>query len=349
MLSLSKKALQSRYGRFFVKAALFIALTAAGFEIAARLFLPNQVATWRKPLWGNQPHIRELYFLTPGSLRNSATYPIYKSNSQVRLLAYFPDASGILTREFDCTFRTDKRGFVSNDKDYEDSEILVLGDSYTVGSGGCDWVSRLSSDVRGRLYFAAHPGFGVNHWRAVLEDLDKTRRTTKILMILITNDIVRSRWKYTKQTIECIDLQRHCDDQIVIPITDKLQDVVAARSLRYRPIGWKTALKYYFPASFTLIGRLRNREPTPISMINKSISAIKEISSNHDLRLLWVTEKDETSGPTKLTRLLASALTGLNVSRCQIPAVRFLPRDYHPDAKGYDILKACVEKLVRGW
>jgi hypothetical protein len=339
-----------RLGKWFIIGGVFCALTLITFEVAARQLFPHQAATWRWPLWSDQPHVREIYFLTQGGLHNAANYGTYKPNSKIRLLAYFPDASGALTLEYDCAFPIDERGFISNGTDYKDSEILVFGDSFTMGAGGCYWLSRLDPDVKMKLYTAVHPGTGVSTWRAILADLEKTKKPTKILFIMISDDLARSNRKYTEATLDCLNLLRNCDDQIIIPITSKIQEVIAARSQHYRPVDLKTTLKYYLPASFELLRRIRHREWAPDDgIVTESVATIKEIASKYDLRLLWVTEKTESSGPSPFTETVTSRLPGIHISKCQIPATGFMPRDYHPNSKGYDILKGCVEKLVRSW
>jgi hypothetical protein len=47
--------------------------------------------------------------------------------------------------------------------------------------------------------------------------------------------------------------------------------------------------------------------------------------------------------------MVAEALQGRDVTHCRLPADGFMPRDNHPNAAGYDAMKACVEDVLGGW
>lgn len=82
------------------------------------------------------------------------------------------------------------------------------------------------------------------------------------------------------------------------------------------------------------------------------MNVISELAAKYDIKLLWVNEARGDKRTSPRARAIAArlkALKGLQISQCDIAAGKFLPRDHHPNAAGYDVLKSCVEQLVRSW
>jgi len=329
-----------------VKAGVFICLVLITIEISAQILLSDKIANLRIANAG--PAGRQVYLYTPGSLRNQSTYPSYKPDAEVELRTYFPDAAGNLTLEYECTYRTDALGFASNDAKFQDSQILILGESFTVGLGGCDWLSGLDRDVRSKVYAAAHPGLGPAHWRDIVADLEKLGKVQSILIIMITDDVFRRLWKYSDAAIACLDRQSTCDGQIHLPITDDADRVLAERS-RQPTLSVLGRLKYYFPASAALVSALKPAPAEQSEVMKASVDILKRLSSKYKTKIIWVSEWREVVTSVPWTAKLARELEGLDVHRCRLPAEGFLPRDRHPNAAGYSVLRDCVEATIRAW
>jgi hypothetical protein len=73
------------------------------------------------------------------------------------------------------------------------------------------------------------------------------------------------------------------------------------------------------------------------------------LATRYDVKMLWVSERRELTLPDAKKRKLAAALNGKDITHCKIPSEGFMPRDNHPNVLGYEVLKACVEGLLRTW
>ena len=78
------------------------------FEVAAKLVLPDQVAAFRARAIGDD----RILFVSPLSYVGQNGY--YKFAPDIIYLeaAFYPDKDGELTKEYECTFRSDALGFL---------------------------------------------------------------------------------------------------------------------------------------------------------------------------------------------------------------------------------------------
>jgi hypothetical protein len=320
-----------------------------GLEAATRLLLAGQVATWRAVAFGDQ----RISFISQGAFQNRAGYPAYRPDSEIREVAYYPASNGTMTREYECTYRSDRLGFLSNSIRYEEAEILLLGDSNAQGQGGCAWLPRLGHDVRSRVYSAAVFGHGVKHWRNVLADLEKIRAPAKVLIIFITDDFFRTDWVFDDAQLACISGHGDCHGMYWHPLSVNMAEEAAERYARRNPnsgaADLKALTKYHLIATYTLFRMMVGHQQVERRAFGESLEIVATIAAKYPLKLIWVNEHGEVAGPGPRTRLLEQRLKGFDVTRCSIPLQGFLPRDRHPNRQGYDVLKSCVEQAVRGW
>jgi hypothetical protein len=325
------------------------AVMILGLEAATRLLLSGQVASWRAVAFGDQ----RVSFISRGAFQNRAGYPAYRPDSEIREVAYYPDSDGTMTREYDCTYRSDRLGFLSNSIRYEEAEILLLGDSNAQGQGGCAWLPRLSHDVRSRVYSTAVFGHGVKHWRNVLVDLEKIRTPPKVMIIFITDDFFRTDWVFDDAQLACITGDGDCRGMYWHPLSDNMAEqateTYARRDPGSRTADLKSLTKYHLIATYTLLRMIVGRQQVERRTFGDSLEILGAIADKYPLKLIWVNEHGETAGPGPRTRLLEKRLQRFDVTRCSIPLQGFLPRDRHPNRQGYDVLKSCVEQVVRGW
>ena len=330
-------------------AILFCLVLVVGFEAAARLALPDLVASWRALALGGQ----RILFVSQGAFENRAGYFNFAPDKPIRELAYYPEENGGFSVEYDCTYPSDALGFVSNTIGYQDSAILLLGDSFSQGSGGCPWVPRLEPDVRGQIYSAAVLGTGVKHWHNILADLERVKKPEKILIVFITHDFYRDDWVHGLSQLDCLSGAGDCRGQFWYPISDGMPDLAAQRqALRAPGISDLRSSRFWrqhFIATFTLVKKLRRRTEKDSRLLQDSLRIVSDLAARYPLRMIWVNEKSEADEPGPRTLRLWKSLKGLDVTRCPIPRSGFLVRDEHPSASGYDVLKACVERAVRGW
>ena len=344
---------QQSLRRLLLGAAIMLAVLAAsslGLELGARLILPHHVSVWQTPIWARGAH-----FMAVGTLENKPGYPGFRAHSEVRHLAYFPTQNGTYTPEFDCRFRSDEHGFLSNLVRYQESETLVLGDSFTVGVGGCDWISDLSHSTRASTYFAAFPGYGAMHWIKVLNHLEAQHKPQRVLIVFITDDFFRGDWVYPQEQIDCVSLLAACGGTLFyFPAVGDMATIAFERAAAHRQfqtawIRFKEGTKQHLVATYTLWRMLTQRAHRPANTIEDSIAAVREIASRYPTKLLWVNERGEARRGDGRTAMVARALRGLDVENCGIPDNEFLPRDNHPNAKGYGRLRACVDRIAGEW
>jgi hypothetical protein len=336
----------SRVRNLALQFCIFSILSIFGFETAARLLLPEQVAAQRANFFGDERY----GFISRGALANKTGYVNFRPESTVRIVAYYPAAIGKLTQEYDCTYRSDRLGFVSNTVDYRAADILLLGDSNTQGDGGCEWIPRLDPGVRSRIYSTAVMGLGVLHWSHIVSDLTKFKNPKKILIVFVTDDFFRGDWVYNSAQLECVEGRRDCSESYWYPISGSLSEVAARRyAERTTPKGLAQFVKLHLIATYSVYKILKDPAPEQGSVFKRSLSIVSDLAHEYDMKLLWVNEKGDIDLSSARAQALARGLGGLKVSRCEIPRGGFLPRDPHPNASGYDVLKTCVEQIVHSW
>jgi hypothetical protein len=319
------------------------------FELTARLVMPEHVANLRKSYF----YDTRISFISPGAFQTKAGYSNFRPNSSIREVALYPDESGKVTLEYDCSYRSDALGFVSNEIAYENAEVLLLGDSIGQGVGGCSWLGRLSPEVRSRIYSAAVLGHGVLNWKKVVDELETIKKPSKLLIIFITHDFVRPNWWFDAAQLECLELKGSCAGKYWYPIDERMFETGAARYRERIPTNyaapWRSKIKYHLIASYGLYSAFFGQARVASDTFGPSVETMLSLAKRYDVRLIWVNDRWEANRPNRMSAQLLESLRDLNVLRCAIPPSGFLPRDGHPNAQGYDALVACVEKVLRDW
>jgi len=331
---------------WLIQLGLGCALLIAGLEIGARYLLSEQIARFRTIYFGDQRY----GFLSKAALADRSGYVNFRSDFEFRSVAFYPDHNSKMTVEYDCTFHSDKLGFVSNKRPYEETSILLLGDSFAQGDGGCAWIPRLDPPIRMQIYSTAVMGLGVMHWRHIVAELEKLKIPHKILIVFITDDFFRTDWIYDRRQIDCINEQGDCTGLYWFPISGDMGEVAAARFReRTRTKGLAHALKYNLIATYSIYKILTADETKQNAVMERSLAIASDLAKKYDVRFLWVNERADPGRTSARAKALAGGLQGLGVAKCDIPAAGFMPRDPHPNAEGYNALKTCVEKLAQDW
>src|SRR5664280_3419759 len=118
--------------KWFFQAIIVCALIILGLELGAQLALPEQIEQWRAAYFGMD---QRFGFITKGALHNKDGYVNFIPDADIRIIAYYPGSKGNLTPEYDCSYKSDRLGFVSNSRSYQDTSILLFGDSFVQGDG----------------------------------------------------------------------------------------------------------------------------------------------------------------------------------------------------------------------
>jgi hypothetical protein len=320
------------------------------FEIAARALLPRQVGVFRRRAVGDD----RVLFVSKSSYVDMVGYYKIAPEMPYTEVAYYPDMNGKASKEYECTYRSDRLGFLSNSVAYEDASILLLGDSFVQGQGGCEWLPRLREQTRAKIYSAAIQGHGFAHWEKIVSDLAGVRKPEKILVVFTTDDFFRAQSQVGQSQLACLDDITRCTNHYWYPIDNSMQELAQAR-LKRRHDGPdffadpKTSLKAMFPASFGVLRMIAGYERAPVVNMANSRRIVAKFAKTFDTRLIWIRSREHTDEPRE--QVVASALRddGLIASHCSLPSDGYLPRDGHPNSKGYDALRNCVEAAVAGW
>jgi hypothetical protein len=108
--------------------------------------------------------------------------------------------------EYDMFYITNNMGCVDsidyqydNERDIVKSRYAFVGDSFTAGSGGYDWVSVLrdkliSSGKNVMIYNFGIPGTGLQHFLKLLQSTARVLEFTDIAIIAISDDMRRHYW-----------------------------------------------------------------------------------------------------------------------------------------------------------
>ena len=196
-------------------------------------------------------------------------------------------------------------------------------------------------------------GLGVLHWSHIVSELKRLKRPNKLLIVFITDDFFRTDWTYSNEQILCVDGRDKCSQfywkSYWYPISGNLSEIAAKRrEQRMTPKTIGQFVKSNLIATYSIY-RILTHPSHESSLLRRSLAVIKAFSHDYDLKLLWVNEKGDLDFSGTKSQAVAQGLNGLKISQCRIPRTGFLPRDAHPNASGYDVLKTCVEHVVRSW
>ncbi len=170
-------------------AAVSVILSLLLFEMLARVFIPDTTGS-RQLVYNRMPFETE---------SNSAVR--YASNSELREVAIYDGAV-----EYDVSFRSNNWG-LADPVDYPQStpgetarNIAFAGDSFTAGAGAKPWVPILrdriaEKDPDVRIYNLGVAGTGPVNFFYLLDHLSKKVAFTDIVLIVISDDFKRARWR----------------------------------------------------------------------------------------------------------------------------------------------------------
>jgi hypothetical protein len=337
---------------FFFRRSLVVALSSVAgvalFEALAALLLPGQVAVVRNSAIGDG---RVMYF-SANALANRPGYYNFTPNMTHREVAYYPDSSGKMTVEYDCRYSADDLGFVSNAVAYVDSEVLLLGDSFAQGQGGCPWMPKLPASVRRSLYSAAVFGTSFESWQSIVDHLSAIKPPARLLIVFVTDDFFRKGGPQASQQIDCLQPGGDCSGQYTQRIVDDMPTHAAmVLDQRKSPSMFENPRRFLaamFPAS---VGVIRTIKRTPERLLEGQLKALEGLFRRAETRLVWVELPEELKSDDARRHAVKDGLEklGLSYTHCSLPEDRLLPRDRHPNAKGYDVLMRCVLTAMEGW
>lgn len=348
------------YFRAIFQYALILLLSLGLFEILAQRFFPPPSPPW-------DINSRFIY-LSKGALVNKPGFYNFAQERDIREIGYYSDATGKFTPEYDCIYRSDNLGFLDNTISYDQSDILIMGDSFTQGQVGCAWLPLLPKELTSRIYSTAIIGHGFLHWRNILSYLKKIHPLPPhIVIIFISQDLQRPPQEFSWQDLSCLNDENKCDGRhYFYPITGDLSAITEQRyrvrsSMIKKPQPasidsnfwdsyFPTIHRMYLLAKERLLFQKANPNPQSQSYIDQSVAFLNQLSKERDITLIRVNTRDEAANfyiPDRDTIFALEELKNFKINTCYVNYQGFSQRDMHPNAEGYKQLAACVSGLLQ--
>ena len=242
--------------------------------------------------------------------------------------------------------------------------VLLLGDSFTAGSGGCSWMSLLRAKLSGySIYNTGLPGTGVQDWTEIQRHLTTAGyEFDRVIMVFISDDFTRPRLQKTDQEIECLHDVSRCTLEVYYPLNtgSDLMDI-SRRRMKLRPDQTPAKIRYiskrYLWVSRFLFGHsfrmFSQRDTTANGTFDQATSNAfnRIVRTSKKLNLIRVTTKNEVAlRANDADTLIVSkflAAHGVGYETCALSYDEFMLYDGHPNARGYERVAECVANVVR--
>ena len=326
------------------------------------VFDPRYFWEYRYLYYSNDPIINEF--------NSSKKFWKYKPNSEIRFAAAYQSLLGIKI-EYDCTFKSNKFGFIDTGEVWKKANYLVLGDSFTEGHGGCPWLTAktLSQDEILSKYKVLNGGLqgtGILQFEQVLEYFETQLDIENLVIIAIANDFKRPDAFVWHTNSECYKIGNCGIDDWwhYVPLDtseDALLNIADARSSGAkidffdRVLRWSFA--YHIFQEYKTIIRNRYEETSvnkydDLTPYQKNLEALERIKKKYpNLRLILVPQRDEVGFLGKKNRdsqLIEKYLKSKNYifEWCDLTANDYMPLDGHPNGEGYKKLFTCLRSAI---
>jgi hypothetical protein len=250
--------------------------------------------------------------------------------------------------DYDTTFTTDSNGF-RNDKalPLDGSIVSVVGDSFTMGTGGPNWVETLSShhrDLGTFFYNNGVSGTGTRHWMTLIDYLHRDKGINRFVIIMIEEDLTRKK-------VYSVEGQ---DGRISKCLGDDCtpMDIITNEELGYLYLQRKNPLAFYFPKThaylYLPLKRSLRRE-VPHAKKKRFNAFFAFLKSRDYSNFLWIKIPSKTGVRlgTSSFRLPAKAANVAYVeAECLNGLADFYPNDGHPNEMGYARLSRCIAEII---
>jgi lysophospholipase L1-like esterase len=136
-------------------------------------------------------------FITKPSLLDQYKSFGYSKNTHVREIAVYGDGRNFHI-EYDISFVTNNIGLVQKKPFYQKKKsIVIIGDSFTQGSGATPWFYQLEDDWENNEYQLINLGIigtGIEQWKDTLRWFSGIGEIKHIFICCISDDWIRPRW-----------------------------------------------------------------------------------------------------------------------------------------------------------
>jgi hypothetical protein len=313
---------------------------------------------------------RALFWSVPLMVTEERGAVTFAPSAMVREVAVYEG-----TIEYDMAYKTNDFGAVDT-IDYggvippRARSILVVGDSFTAGSGGYAWVPRLRERLPDAMVFDfGVPGTGIEHFEKLISHASRRLKFSEIAILAPGDDFVRRYWHPQVQgdrVIFCIGEGPGCTNGVAIARTiafdEATADIVArARMPGPAPDSKATAFSGGAPFLFhskildlaraVLRGRARTAEPA-VAAGMETLGRIRRSFPNTTIHLVHLpTRADVRSSRYEIDLAASVGTIGVRyfpaLQGCRWANDMFHERDGHPNNRGYDNLLECVASYLR--
>lgn len=311
-------------------------------------------------------------FVEPYSFENkSDNFWAYRENTEFKVAAVYHFGKLGSHIEYRCTYKSNNLGLIQNSDFEPDSEaMLVMGDSFTEGHGGCPWFYELEKNLGDiRIVNGGLQGTGFHQWAALLDYLQERSVTpTAIVIIAISDDFFRPQYTWPQEYLDCLNLKGPCDarnvwgslenitnnDFLISAAEERYQQHFSERKDRSAFSHWLRHNIYITKFSELIWHNFTGKSPRRTEhelpdYTMKSILTIRE-SVNGNFKLILVPMRDEIALRALNNRSLvarkALSSAGLDWSECQLAQGDYMTFDGHPNASGYQKISDCARNAI---
>jgi hypothetical protein len=269
--------------------------------------------------------------------------------------------------EYNCKYKTNNLGFVQkrNIKP-EDNSVLILGDSFTEGQGGCPWFPELENNFSTPLINGGLQGYGLLQWELLTRHLlSKDFNFEKIVIIAISNDFKRRTHNWSSHQLDCMNNYNCSGSEYWLPLlNNESEDSIIERSIDRSNIRFKNHSRFarlhealmHISYSYKFVAlaysSFDSKNSSPISLNSDANNAIKFLKrTDNKLSVILVPQRDEAALSAKNHDSLETEKLLKNhsipFSWCSITSHDYLPMDGHPNRQGYNKIRLCVTEHLQ--
>ena len=292
-------------------------------------------------------------FLQPG--------PGYRPNQtiQYRTVYESPEDSKVL---WDYSYTTNDLGFVqTHSVPLGRDAFLVIGDSFTEGTGAVPWFNKISPKINGlHMINASFFGTGFTDWLTKIKFLHSKFTLKKILIVFISDDFRRGAFTWPQDALECLHDQSKCDPQMPyfpMQLKAEAKSIVNARTADAKKSSFKRFVRSTLPYSSYLIASMLdlNRYKDEETENYGAIQEIIQLLGANSVKFLHIQMQEEINNYTPRGRRAQAAIQKaggtllIGTELCPMDAGDFHPQEGHPNQAGHEKLVLCLKKVIKGW